>query len=179
MKPAKPVHHPYKLGKAKFAIEQWCTIEKAIKIHDIAEAARHYAKVRDLGLEAINNAAELKIWAERKTGEFSRGLPVTYSRHDGEQTKTQPLKKAGVNPHHANRFEAIADIPQQVKGCPGRETEKGVKKPASLEDLGAKLILHKIFDSTLSFVSINLAWPNIKLRWSVYQRRVCLRLFGL
>jgi hypothetical protein len=172
----------------------------------------------------------LKIWAGRKTGEFSRGLPVTYSRHDGEQTKTQPLKKAGVNPspanryeaianvpeaianvpeverkehrfgqaphdaeptktqplkkagvnpHHANRFEAIADIPQQVKGCPGRETEKGVKKPASLEDLGAKLILHKIFDSTLSFVSINLAWPNIKLRWSVYQRRVCLRLFGL
>jgi hypothetical protein len=95
------------------------TIEEALKIHDIAEAARHYAKVRDLGFEAINNDTELKIRAERKIGEFSRELErkerrLGFAHHDGEQTKTQTLKQAGIDPSHGNRYEAIAAIPEEV-----------------------------------------------------------------
>ena len=39
-------------------------------IHDVAEAARIYARQARLGLEAQNDAAEIRLRAERKLGEL-------------------------------------------------------------------------------------------------------------
>lgn len=79
-----------------------------------------YARQAREGLEVQNNIAEIKIRAERRIGELSRELPIeqgvakkTHSPHDEENvTKTEALKNAGIAIGNANRYEAIADIPE-------------------------------------------------------------------
>ena len=61
-----------KLDQARQLLADCNDIKEAKKFHDIAEAARHYAKVQGLGLESANYATEIKIRAERKMGELPR-----------------------------------------------------------------------------------------------------------
>ena len=100
------------------------------------EVAGFYAKVRNLGLEAINNAAELKLQAERKIGEFSRELekknPSTgkASRHRGkmaEGSKTRDLKQAGLDPCHDNRYEVIASLSGDIFMSRLRRRQEGLE----------------------------------------------------
>ena len=55
---------------ARDALAAATTIEDVREIHDQAEAARVYARSAAMGLEVQNHAAEIKLRAERKAGEF-------------------------------------------------------------------------------------------------------------
>lgn len=56
-----------KLDIATRMLAEVRTVDEAKDIIDLAEAARVYARQVDLGLEAQNHAAEIKLRAQRKT----------------------------------------------------------------------------------------------------------------
>jgi len=58
-----------KLDQATKMLAEVHSIDDAKELIDLAEAARVYAKQVDLGLEAQNHAAEIKIRAQWQAGE--------------------------------------------------------------------------------------------------------------
>ena len=63
-----------KLDKATHMLAEAKTLDEIKNIMDVAEAARTYARAAKLGLQAYNHAAESKVRAERKAGEFLKRL---------------------------------------------------------------------------------------------------------
>ena len=61
-------------------------LDDARAIHDVAEAARVYARQARLGLEAQNDAAEIKLRAERRLGE----LLAEQDKHRGGNVNSVP-----------------------------------------------------------------------------------------
>ena len=64
-----------KLTVARQMLSVVNTMDDILKIRDIAEAARIYAKSAKLGLENQNEAAEIKIRAEKKAGQLLTKMP--------------------------------------------------------------------------------------------------------
>lgn len=63
-----------KLTHARQWLAEAKTLDDVKHIVDIAEAARVYARAAKLGLEAYNDAAEVKVRAERRAGELLKQL---------------------------------------------------------------------------------------------------------
>ena len=63
-----------KLDRATHMLAEAKTLDEIKNIMDVAEAARTYARAARLGLQAYNHAAEIKVRAERKAGEFLKRL---------------------------------------------------------------------------------------------------------
>ena len=59
-----------RLETARRLLAEVRSVDDAKAIHDVAEAARVYARQARLGLEAQNDAAEIRLRAERKLGEL-------------------------------------------------------------------------------------------------------------
>ena len=70
-----PVTSIEKLTIARQLLAEAKTMDDILHIRDIAEAARVYAQAAKLGLENQNEAAEVKIRAERKAGEMLAQMP--------------------------------------------------------------------------------------------------------
>ena len=69
-----------RLETARRLLAEVRSVDDAKAIHDVAEAARIYARQARLGLEAQNDAAEIKLRAERKLGEL---LAAIRAKHPG------------------------------------------------------------------------------------------------
>jgi hypothetical protein len=102
--------------KARQAIEKCTKVDELKSIRDKASALKAYAKQVGESLEVQNNVSEIRIRAERRIGEFSKELPKEQgkrtdltSSHDG---KKLILSDAGIR--HHERYEAIADIPEEI-----------------------------------------------------------------
>ena len=63
-----------RLETARRLLAEVRSVDDARAIRDVAEAARIYARQARLGLEAQNDAAEIKLRAERKLGELLAAL---------------------------------------------------------------------------------------------------------
>lgn len=115
-----------KLSQATTALAEARTLEEVTHIRDIAEAARTYAKAAQLGLDAQNHAAEIKLRAERKAGELLkqaketgeiRGKGGNGSNH--HEQKSQPvtfvpkLADLGISKMQSSRYQAVASLPQE------------------------------------------------------------------
>ncbi len=96
-------------------------VDDAKAIHDFAEAARVYARQARLGLEAQNDAAEIRLRAERKLGE----LLASMDKHPGGNlNRSQPatgspgaparLHDLGISKSQSSRWQAIAAVPEHV-----------------------------------------------------------------
>jgi len=85
------------------------TFDDITAIVDWAEAARAYAKAADLGLEAQNNAAEVKLWAQRRAGEVLADMPMLKAGRpaDGNGSTLEPL---GITKQDSHRWQQIAGI---------------------------------------------------------------------
>ncbi len=97
------------------------SVHDAKAIHDFAEAARVYARQARLGLEAQNDAAEIRLRAERKLGE----LLASMDKHPGGNVNRslratgwseQPtrLHDLGISKSQSSRWQAIAAVPTHV-----------------------------------------------------------------
>lgn len=130
-----------KLERAKHLLAEAKTVDEVVKIRDLAEAARVYAKQARLGLEAQNYATEIKLRAERKAGQILKDIPKN------EGTKGQlvgpgviggyrvlppidapTLEDIGVTKMQSSRWQAIASIPEadfeaQITQCQVDEYE--------------------------------------------------------
>src|SRR2546430_2275923 len=70
-------------------------VDDAKAIHDFAEAARVYARQARMGLEAQNDAAEIRLRAERKLGE----LLASMDKHPGGNlNRSQPATGSPAAP---------------------------------------------------------------------------------
>ena len=59
-----------RLESAHRLLAEASTVDEVKELRDKAEVARLYARERDLGLEAQNFAAEIKVRAERRLGQM-------------------------------------------------------------------------------------------------------------
>lgn len=110
-----------KLDKATQMLSEAKTLDEVKHIVDIAEAARTYARAAKLGLEAYNHAAEVKVRAERKAGEFLRQLERSKG---GDSRSFQAgmsaseyrgvLEEQEIPPTTAYRWQQVADMPELV-----------------------------------------------------------------
>jgi hypothetical protein len=108
-------------------------------IRDKAEAARTYIKAARLGLELQNRAAEVKLRAERKAGQFLKTLKLRGGdRKSKRQHATLKLAELGISRDQSKRWQHVAsvteeDFTQYLKemGYQGREiTSAGLLRVA-------------------------------------------------
>jgi DNA modification methylase len=93
------------------------SVDEVKNIRDMAEAARVYAREAQLGLEAQNHAAEIKLRAERRAGELLRELPRHEGNRYGRREPLQPaptLEELGLSRSQSHRYQAVASIPERL-----------------------------------------------------------------
>jgi N6-adenosine-specific RNA methylase IME4 len=107
-----------KLDQATKMLAEVHSIDDAKELIDLAEAARVYAKQVDLGLEAQNHAAEIKIRAQwqagkllskmdKNTGQLYRGYRL---KPRGEEPTYSEI---GINKRDAHQWQTIASMPEE------------------------------------------------------------------
>ena len=109
-----------RLETARRLLAEVRSVDDAKAIHDFAEAARVYARQARLGLEAQNDAAEIRLRAERKLGELLAALPkqdggaAARARSQAATEVPPRLGDLGISKSQSSRWQAIAAVPAQV-----------------------------------------------------------------
>jgi N6-adenosine-specific RNA methylase IME4 len=98
------------------------TLDEVRLIRDQAEAIRCYLRMREEGLEAQNDAAEIVLMAERRGGEMlkvkpknpgTRGTGSVKVRSRNGIALPETYEQQGLSPKDAERWQAIASIPPE------------------------------------------------------------------
>lgn len=113
-----------KLSDATRLLAECRSLDELKNLHDLAEATRHYARMRQLGLEAVNHATEIKLRAERLMGEFLATMPKHTGGRPSGQTPTDmdrgfetvppTLAEIGISYKESSRYQTIASLPEEV-----------------------------------------------------------------
>ncbi len=114
-----------KLDDVRRTLAELEQIDEVKDIRDKAEAMRLYAKQAQMGLDAQNHAAEIKIRAERRAGELlksmdkntgTKGQLIGPGIIGGNTTlppiKPPPLDDLGISKMQSSRWQQIAEIPE-------------------------------------------------------------------
>lgn len=123
------------LSQAKNAIAEASSLDELKTIRDKAEAARKYAQAAGLGLEIQNQAAEIKLRAERKAGAFLSKLKL----HGGDRREETAsdrltLDEIGITKDQSSRWQLTAAVPEKVfnKYVEDTQNEQGEVTTAGL-----------------------------------------------
>src|SRR6266542_3120338 len=84
-----------RLELARRLLAEVRSVDEVKSIHDLAEAARVYARQARLGLEAQNDSAEIKLRAERRLGELLATLP---KQDGGDAARARSQAATEVHP---------------------------------------------------------------------------------
>lgn len=123
-----------KLDQATRMLAEIRTIDDAKDLIDLAEAARVYAKQVELGLEAQNHAAEIKLRAQRRAGEILSQIEGQPGTRTDLLTSVDPLPRlkqdiyneTGINKFEAHQWQTIAKMPELAfEKFIGETTEDG------------------------------------------------------
>ena len=87
-----------RLELARRLLAETRSLDEVRSIHDLAEAARLYARQARLGLDAQNDAAEIKLRAERRLGELLGTLPKQ-DGGDAARARSQPATEVPPRLH--------------------------------------------------------------------------------
>jgi hypothetical protein len=99
------------LDQAARLLAEATSIEDIREVHDTAEAARAYAKAAKLGLDAQNRAAEVKLRAERKAGEFLRAIKLRGGDHRSKGQRVRlKLEDLGISRQQSKRWQLVASV---------------------------------------------------------------------
>ncbi len=101
-----------RIGNAKAALSQAKNLSDVLEIRDKAEAIRVYIKAAGEGLEVQNQAAEIKLRAERKAGELLAGM----EKHNGDPRlhDATRLEELGINKTQSSRWQREASVPDEA-----------------------------------------------------------------
>lgn len=105
-----------KLEQAKALLSECTSIDQAKRFHDIAEAARQFARMNKLGLENQNLATEIKIRAGRKAGELLKQAERHSAEHgrpskcSGTGTLLPTLSDLGFDRKQSHKFQRFAAV---------------------------------------------------------------------
>lgn len=101
------------LSRATKALAEAQTFDEIRTVRDRAEAVRHYARSASLSLDLQNQAAEIKLRAERKAGKLLADLALRGGdRKSKSQTESLMLADLGVNRNQSSRWQQIAAVPE-------------------------------------------------------------------
>lgn len=93
------------------------TIDDAKQIRDKAEAVRHYLKVSGEGLAAQNEAAAVKVLAERAGGKLLAKMELhggdRGNQHAGGKVASCNLAALGIKKTQSHRWQLMAAVPQK------------------------------------------------------------------
>ena len=108
-----------KISQARRLLAEANSLDDIMQIRDIAEAARVYAQAARLGLESQNEAAEIKLRAERKAGELLARMPkadggvATRARlHRATESQPPTYAELGIEKTQAHRWQTVATMPE-------------------------------------------------------------------
>jgi hypothetical protein len=111
-------------GTALVPLEEACrllaearSVPEVKAVRDYAEAWRHYNKQQAYSVEAMNDAAEIKIRAERRLGELlgemPRQRPGEYQRLHAA-TVAPSLDDLGIEKTQSHRWQRVASVPEEA-----------------------------------------------------------------
>lgn len=109
-----------KMSIARQMLADAKTMDDILHIRDISEAARVYAQAAKLGLESQNEAAEIKIRAERKAGEMLAQMPKAAGGEQYHSTGNSvlpvdaTLSDLGIDKMQSSRWQQIASLPDEI-----------------------------------------------------------------
>lgn len=136
-----------KFEEAAHAIAHARTVDELKDIRDKAEAVRAYAKQAGLGLEVQNDAAVIRLRAERRAGEMLAEMEKQHGGH-AAKARSQPatevppsLADLGVEKTQSSRWQAAASVPEDefVAWVDENRTEGKEITGAGLRKLATKL----------------------------------------
>jgi N6-adenosine-specific RNA methylase IME4 len=93
------------LEAGKQALAQAKMVEDVKEIRDQAQAVQHYLKQRGMSTEAAQDAAEIKLWAERRLGEMLAKIKTS----EGGNFVLPP----GVVRINSSKWQRIESVPQE------------------------------------------------------------------
>jgi hypothetical protein len=100
------------LEEATRMLAKCATVDEAKKIRDLAEAARVYAREADLGAEAQNHAAEIKLRAEQRCGAILAQMAEDGERASRGNTKQMShvvtLPELGIDRNESYKWQKLA-----------------------------------------------------------------------
>ena len=151
-----------KLSMARKMLAEAKTIEDFNKVGNLAETARNLSKKIGLGLEAQNEAAEIKIRSERELGKLlaqmpknegakgnpgGQGAPIV--RYQDDTTQPPTLSDLGIKKMQSSRCQQIGSLPitkfeDYVAKTKGDEKEL---TSSALAKMAKKLSIDKYRDS--------------------------------
>lgn len=110
--------------RARQELQKAKTIDEVKTIRDAAERLRLYLKQANESLEMQNDAAEIKLRAERRAGEMlkegaqngdrqTRGGDRKSNRHNVSLIQPPSLKEIGITEKQSERWQSIATIPEE------------------------------------------------------------------
>lgn len=125
-----------KLDQATRMLAEVRSIDDAKDLINLAEAARVYAKQVELGLEAQNHAAEIKLHAQRKAGEIlssmekaKGGQPYQATGNSLKPVETVPQTYAelGIDKRDAHTWQTFATntSPEEFQEIIDEKKDKG------------------------------------------------------
>lgn len=104
-----------KLEQVNRLLAECKTMPQAKHYRDMGEAARLFARMNGLGLEAQNNAAEFKLRSERRLGEMLKQMELRAGR-PGKKNATgtssiSQLKALGISQNQSSHWQQLAAVP--------------------------------------------------------------------
>jgi site-specific DNA-methyltransferase (adenine-specific) len=110
-----------RLEEARRLLAEARRVDEVKAIRDQAEATRVYARQARLGLEAQNDAAEIKLRAERRAGELlaamakhPAGRPPGNRSRRATDFRPPRLGDLGVSKEQSSRWQQIATVPEPI-----------------------------------------------------------------
>jgi hypothetical protein len=96
------------LDRARTALADVQTVDEAVNVKRFAESVRYATKQAKAGMDAQNEAAEIRLRAERRAGELLRVAVTPSNQHTGRSLPE------GVRKHESHRYQQVAEIPEPV-----------------------------------------------------------------
>lgn len=101
------------LSAAKQALSKATSLSDVLEIKDKAAAIRTYMKAAGESLLVQNQAAELKLRAERKAGEMLAEMELPDGRPPKNGDGVSPLESLGITKKQSSRWQKEAAVPEE------------------------------------------------------------------
>lgn len=98
------------LSRARVYLAEATSLADVVTIRDQAESIRAYLQVQRDSLAMQNEAAELKLRAERKAGVLLAEMP----KNPGGRSTATTMTEVGVTHNQSSRWQRIAAIPEDI-----------------------------------------------------------------
>ena len=108
-----------KVSEARRALASAQTLEDVLSIRDQAKALQACLKIVGESLEAANDAAEVKLRAERKAGEMLAGMDDSrgknqHTTQDGDSVLPPSLSELGIDKQKSSRWQREAAVDDET-----------------------------------------------------------------